>query len=256
MNRFSRWSRISPLELCLEQERRAWHAAVGLFTLLLAGAAGALICPAPPGHSAGRGEAAFSGFLVHAAGDGQEGEPALPVAHELRSLPEPVEEVAVQLPLAVQVEPEAPGTVALLLHEASEPEPLFALSLPEELPPPRRSAPRQEKKEQAQRGQEPAGGRSEAPAGEFVAASYRIAPHPPYPPGLRARRAEGCVGLRIFLDAEGVPKRVEVSSPSGHAELDRCARQWVQAHWRFHPARCDGLAVASIVRTQLEFVLH
>ncbi len=101
---------------------------------------------------------------------------------------------------------------------------------------------------------------SSAPAGKaggtLVAASYRRAPSPPYPAALRSSRIEGRVGVRISIDAEGKPTRVDITAPSGHAEFDSTARSWILENWRFHPATRDGVAIASAVTTRVEFVLR
>ncbi len=245
MRRFTRYSRISPLELCLEDERRALRCALALVALGVAGLFGALISPAPASVVVVGDATDFTGICV-----ADSGETARAPQNSL-SAPPPVAEVepmvefscAVELPLLP--EPEA----AWECPELEAVEASLALELPAEL-----GAPHPKVAPHILRGGG-SGEKTAAPQAELVAASYRSTPHPPYPPSLRSRRAEGRVELRIFVDEEGVPSSVEVVAGSGYAAFDRCAREWVLAHWRFHPARRNGVAVPSVVRTQVAFVL-
>ncbi len=91
--------------------------------------------------------------------------------------------------------------------------------------------------------------------GKLVAASYRRAPRPPYPAALRSSRIQGKVGVRIAIDAEGRPTRVDIIAPSGHADFDSTARSWILANWRFNPATRDGDPIPSSVTTRVEFVI-
>lgn len=84
--------------------------------------------------------------------------------------------------------------------------------------------------------------------------AYRDAPKPPYPAALRARRLGGSVGVRIAVSAEGLPTDVTITAPSGHAELDRSARNWILAHWRFRPAEADGTPIAAHVQTRIDYL--
>ncbi len=245
MNRFTRYSRISPLELCLASERLAWRCASALLLFFLALAVAALFLPAPRGYASGGSACDFTGIRVEA-------EPQAP-EHAQPPLPQPplpaVPPVA-ELPLAVSVQPQSVPSLEwedVVFDEES----LLALELPEALPRPVVAAGRTSPAAVAgaQKG-------NAAAAGELKAASYRSNPRPPYPPSMLSRRVQGKVGVKIVVDAEGIPRQVEVVSSSGYADFDRCAREWVLAHWRFHPARRGGVAVASIVRTQLEFVLR
>ncbi len=249
MSRFTRWSRVSPLALCLARERLAWRCAWGLFFPFLALGAVSLFwrTAARPGFGADSG-VRFSGWWAQAAEAPQQARKACSTPAQVAELP-PVELGMPSLPVMVLAEPlvaEVPETVEVApeMEGLSVTNPL-ALELPAQLVP----AP-------------PVPGRPAAAAtaprqeGDIVPASYRETPLPPYPPALRSRRLSGNVSLRIEVDAAGVPQRVEVCQPSAHAEFDRCAREWVLAHWRFHPARRGGVAVPSIVRTQVAFVLQ
>ena len=93
------------------------------------------------------------------------------------------------------------------------------------------------------------------PKGDYTPPAYRSAPLPPYPPAMRQRGVEGTSRLRIFLDARGTPRKVELAGSSGHGELDAVARSWVLEHWTFSPARRGAVAVASTVVVQVRFVI-
>lgn len=84
--------------------------------------------------------------------------------------------------------------------------------------------------------------------------AYQDAPQPPYPAALRARRIGGSVGVRIAVSAEGKPTEVSIISPSGYAELDRSAKNWILARWRFRPAELDGHPIAAHVQTRIDYL--
>ena len=73
-----------------------------------------------------------------------------------------------------------------------------------------------------------------------LAYSYTRAPH--YPRESIREHEEGVVLLRVFVDRDGRPTSVELVRSSGHARLDRAARESVR-EWRFRPVQVDGLAV-------------
>ncbi len=256
MSRFDRYSRISALELCLERERRAWRSGMALFLLLLGGAGAALYSPAPERGLVGQDCCDFTGVLVME----QRSIPPSPAEAVARVLPPaPVADV---VPRVDVVATEPPSFPPLALEwealEFEPAEPLLVPDLPEVLLPASHAAPRSRgaTPQASHRAEASSAATHSAVQGELVAASYRSTPRPPYPPSLLQRRVQGRVGLRIAVDAEGVPQSVEVCSSSGYAAFDRCAREWVLAHWRFYPARQGGKAVASMVRTQVEFVLR
>ncbi len=246
MSRFTRYSRISLLELCLERERRAWRCAAVVALACAAVVVAALVCPASEGLHGESAGADFTGVAVVETLPAPE-EAGMRRAAPLPVPPVPAVELPAELPLAVEVLPCAPTPPEWEVPELEDGEPLLALDCPVSFRLPSAASPRPA----------PTAAPPESAAlGEFVAARYRQAPHPPYPPAMLNRRAEGRVGLRINLDAAGEPQQVEVSSSSGYAAFDRCACEWVLAHWRFHPARQGGVAVPSVVRTQVEFVLR
>ncbi len=252
MRRFSRFSCVSPLELYRESERRAWISAAFVlpFFFLLAWAAS--IFPASRLGNEGNRNTNFTGVIVT---EFEEEEPApsetRPRENTHGLLPRYEAEVQVHLPLAVELTTAQIEVWENEWESAADisPEPPLDVELPEQLAasaPPRRAA-----------SSTPAPAPAKEPApGDFIAASYRTTPRPPYPSAMLNRRIEGRVRIRITLDADGVPQNVEVESSSGHTAFDTCACEWVLAHWRFHPARRQGVTVASVVHTQVEFVLH
>ena len=79
---------------------------------------------------------------------------------------------------------------------------------------------------------------------------------PPYPP-LEARLgAEGTVLLRLVIEPNGTVSDAQVIRSSGAEGLDRAARLWVIAHWRYQPAIRDGAAVPSAVDVAVKFNLR
>ncbi len=244
MSRFFRYSRISPLTLCREDERRAWRCALVLLTLSVAGALWALISPAPERVSFSGSSPDFTGIHVVEPESAPPASPAAVLPQAPALLCEPA------VPFVAEPEPLPVEELECEPLEVEDAEPLLALEVPEALSPSSFSGSARRRERVAAR---PADAEMTATQGEMITASYRSTPQPPYPPSLLNRRVEGRVGLRISVDARGVPLVVEVSSGSGYAAFDRCAREWVLAHWRFHPARRNGVAVASIVRTQVVF---
>ncbi len=255
MSRFTRFSRISPLELCLEAERRAWRCGAAVLLLLPALALAAVWVPVPETFAPGGNETQFSGIAVTETGPAQK-KSAEVVAPALLP-PSPAAELVPEVALVAEVQPlpvEEWEPQAVVM-EPFEAEPLLALEVPERFAapaPPRRAEDAAPKAPAAS----PPSAASAETSGELVAASYRSTPRPPYPPTLLNRRVQGCVGLRVSVDVDGVPSSVEVATSSGPAAFDCGAREWVLAHWRFHPARRGGVPVASVVRTQVEFVLR
>jgi len=85
--------------------------------------------------------------------------------------------------------------------------------------------------------------------------AYRSAPLR-FPAQALRQHLQGTVLLRVLVDENGAPVRVEVEHGSGYAVLDRSAREQVLAHWRFQPAMVDGHAVRAWARVPVSFVLH
>ncbi|MES2919416.1 MAG: energy transducer TonB [Pseudomonadota bacterium] len=86
----------------------------------------------------------------------------------------------------------------------------------------------------------------------------RLAPgatEPPYPDAARWNREEGHVTLQLKVRADGKVMAVQVLESSGHARLDRAARDaaW---RWRLLPAQREGRAVEGVLVQTLEFRLE
>jgi protein TonB len=77
---------------------------------------------------------------------------------------------------------------------------------------------------------------------------------PRYPAAARRRGQEGLVVLLVQVDADGGVASVSVATSSGHALLDRAAREAVES-WRFEPGRRDGRAEARPLEVPIRFRL-
>lgn len=85
-------------------------------------------------------------------------------------------------------------------------------------------------------------------------AAYRLNPAPDYPPIALRRGWEGTVRLRVTLDIQGHPSRVELAVSSGHPILDESALAAVR-RWQFRPATRLGEAVVATVEVPIVFKL-
>ena len=80
-------------------------------------------------------------------------------------------------------------------------------------------------------------------------------PAPPYPPLSRRLGQEGTVVLRIAVDREGRPVRVEIGRSSGYPLLDGSALSTLN-RWKFIPARVGGVPVDSEGEMKIRFRLE
>jgi protein TonB len=85
--------------------------------------------------------------------------------------------------------------------------------------------------------------------------AYRSAPLQ-FPVQAMREQLHGTVLLRVLVDETGKPLDVVVERSSGHALLDRSARQQVLASWLFQPAIVDGKAVRAWARVPVSFDLR
>lgn len=86
-------------------------------------------------------------------------------------------------------------------------------------------------------------------------ADYLNNPAPHYP-GLSRRLGEqGRVLLRVFVDEQGLPARIELRTSSGHERLDHVALDAVR-QWKFVPARRGDQAVSAWVLVPISFSLR
>jgi protein TonB len=74
--------------------------------------------------------------------------------------------------------------------------------------------------------------------------AYATPVRPRYPLAAARAREQGTVLLRVLVDENGVPERVEIARSSGHARLDAAARDTVMQA-RFHPLLRAGQAIAA-----------
>jgi protein TonB len=85
-------------------------------------------------------------------------------------------------------------------------------------------------------------------------ADYLDNPKPVYPPLSRREREQGVVRLRVHVEANGLPSKIEVQSSSGFERLDKAAVTAV-GRWRFVPAHRGNEAVADWVTFPVNFSL-
>lgn len=84
---------------------------------------------------------------------------------------------------------------------------------------------------------------------------YLRNPAPSYPLKARQNGWEGTVLLRIFVNKDGYPVKVEVEKSSGHTVLDEAALKTVK-RWKFRPAQLGNIPVESYVRVPVRFDLE
>lgn len=90
---------------------------------------------------------------------------------------------------------------------------------------------------------------------EGVRLEYASASSPPYPRDQIRAGHEGTVLLRVLVDIDGRPLRVDVDRSSGHRRLDDAARRHVLKHWTFRPAMKDGRPVQAVGIVPIDFSL-
>ena len=83
---------------------------------------------------------------------------------------------------------------------------------------------------------------------------YLQSPQPEYPAIARRMREEGMVMLRVLVNENGRPERVDVQKSSGSARLDEAARLAV-LRALFKPHREDGKTVAVYAIVPIRFQL-
>ena len=99
------------------------------------------------------------------------------------------------------------------------------------------------------------GGPKNAGEGAMMAAGVIKGAKPEYPLAARKQGLEGKVILRVTVAPDGRTTSVTVVESSGHAILDRAARDGV-SRWRFQPARRATGAIATVVDVPIEFKLN
>jgi len=86
-------------------------------------------------------------------------------------------------------------------------------------------------------------------------AAYLHNPAPRYPPSALEEGWEGCVVLRVHVDAAGHPLGVDVRTSSGHDVLDKAALAAVR-QWMFVPAKRGSTPVDGWVDVPLNFHMN
>ena len=86
-------------------------------------------------------------------------------------------------------------------------------------------------------------------------ADYLNNPAPPYPALSRRLGETGRVMLRVLVDRQGLPERIELRSSSGFERLDKTALDTVK-RWKFVPARRGDEAVSEWVLVPISFSLR
>jgi protein TonB len=99
------------------------------------------------------------------------------------------------------------------------------------------------------------GGPKNAGEGVMMAAGVIQGTKPDYPLVARKQGLEGKVMLRVTVGPDGRITSVTVVQSSGHAILDKAARDGV-VRWRFSPARRAAGAIASVIDVPIEFKLN
>ncbi|NMM76153.1 energy transducer TonB [Acidovorax sp. SRB_14] len=86
-------------------------------------------------------------------------------------------------------------------------------------------------------------------------AAYLNNPAPSYPAISKRMGEQGKVLLRVFIDEQGRPQKVEVKQSSGYDRLDRQAQDAV-VRWRFVPGKRGGVPEAMWNLVPINFVLE
>lgn len=86
-------------------------------------------------------------------------------------------------------------------------------------------------------------------------AAYLNNPAPVYPALSRRLGERGRVLLRVYVNADGTTRDIQMRTPSGSARLDQAAREAVE-RWRFVPARQGDEAVGAWVLVPISFQLE
>ncbi|TWU08470.1 Gram-negative bacterial tonB protein [Stieleria varia] len=173
----------------------------------------------------------------------------MPEPLESQSLqPRPLEQVSVERqPLQVELPP--PDGLLSQTSDApdvSEPPPATANRQPESMPEiadkpstrPKRSSPHSVAQAIMTPVLETTAGLSE------TAVEFTFNPPPKYPIDAMARRIEGIVTLKLYINVQGKVAQVEVQKTSGHASLDQAAAAAV-SRWSGKPATRFGRPVPS-----------
>jgi len=72
---------------------------------------------------------------------------------------------------------------------------------------------------------------------------------------LSVEGAEGAVGVRVLIQADGTAGRIEIIATSGSPILDRAAEAAVR-RWLFAPATRDGVPIEAYVTFKIRYVIR
>ncbi len=86
-------------------------------------------------------------------------------------------------------------------------------------------------------------------------AAYLNNPKPGYPAISKRLGEQGKVLLRVLIDADGKPQKVEINQSSGFDRLDRQAQEAVM-RWRFVPGKRNGVPQSMWNLVPIHFVLE
>ena len=95
-----------------------------------------------------------------------------------------------------------------------------------------------------------------APPATIEASLAYLADPLQYPIQALRQHLHGTVMLRVLVDETGKPLEVGIARGSGHAVLDRSAREQVLASWRFKPAMINGQRVRAWATVPVTFDLR
>lgn len=82
------------------------------------------------------------------------------------------------------------------------------------------------------------------------------APDCSYPAAERKAGIEGTVILRITVGVDGSVKDAQIAQSSGNEELDRVAAICAKAHWRYRPAKKNGVPVEAQILASVVWKLN
>lgn len=85
-------------------------------------------------------------------------------------------------------------------------------------------------------------------------ATFLYKPDPPYPLLSNRLREEGTVVLRVLIDTDGSPAKVEIRRSSGYDRLDQAALKGA-LQWRFAPHKPNGVPTAAWYEIPVKFQL-
>jgi periplasmic protein TonB len=86
-------------------------------------------------------------------------------------------------------------------------------------------------------------------------ADYLNNPRPPYPALSRRLGEQGRVLVRVLIEADGRPSKVELQESSGYDRLDQTALQTVM-RWRYVPGKRGDEPEAMWFSVPIQFVLE